>query len=700
MPSSTPAKPVPANEEERLAELRRYAVLDTAPEKAFDSITELAARFFKVPISSVTLVDEDREWFKSCTGLEITEMGRHIAFSAYAILSDEVMVVPDARADERFVDNPLVTGPPHVRFYAGAPLRTKNGLNLGTLCIIDTKARTLDDDGRAILSGLAERVVAEMELRHHVGKLGRAEESLRLLDAATDQSAESVMITTADLDLPGPEILYVNPAFTRLTGYSADEAVGKTPRMLQGPKTARPVLDQVRAKLAGGGEFHGSAINYRKDGSEFVVSWNIEPIRDAQGKVTNFIAFQRDATERQRDAAERQRVAEALQAAKEEAERANRAKSEFLSRMSHELRTPLNAILGFAQLLESDDRDADDAESVSQISRAGRHLLGLINEVLDLARVEAGKLDLTLEPVNLRQALDEAFSLVRPTAADRKVHLNDASLDCDVEVLASPRHLTQVLLNLLSNAVKFNRAGGSVSVSCEAATDYSRLKITDTGRGITAADIEKLFVPFQRLGITHTFEGTGLGLSLSKRLIEAMGGNIGVESVNGEGTTFWLELPTALATAAAVTERLRQRSPAGAERPRYNGPCTVLYIEDNLSNLRLVERILKRRPEVKLLSAMQGSIGLDLARQHAPDLILLDVHLPDMMGDAVLEQLTADERTRDIPVVILSADATPAQFARMRSLGVQDYLTKPIDVGTFLAIVDGAGTTCRASVLT
>jgi PAS domain S-box-containing protein len=682
--------PLPPNEAQRLEELRRYALLEAPAEKAFDSITELAARVFKVPISSVTLIDEDREWFKSCVGLEITEMGRHLAFSAHAILSDKVMLVPDARADERFAQHPLVTGPPHVRFYAGAPLKTKNGLNLGTLCIIDTIPRTLDDDASAVLAGLAVRVVAEMELRHHVGKLGRAEESLRLLDAATHQSAECVMITTADLDLPGPEILYVNPAFTRLTGYTAEEALGQTPRMLQGRKTSRPVLDEVRSKLGRGDQFSGEAINYRKDGSEFVVSWNIEPIRNASGTITNFIGFQRDITERQREATERARVAEALQAAKVEAERANLAKSEFLSRMSHELRTPLNAILGFAQLLEHEGQDADDADSVSQIARAGRHLLGLINEVLDLARVEAGKLDLTLEAVNLRDSLEEALSLVRPLAAERHVQLLETAGACDHDVTSSPQHLTQVLLNLLSNAIKFNRHGGSVTITCEKVHGYTRVNITDSGRGLSAAEIEKLFVPFERLGLTHTFEGTGLGLSLSKRLIEAMGGGIGVESAEGTGATFWVELPRVLTSSSALKERLRQRVHVPAESVRLVDPRTVLYIEDNLSNLRLVERILVRRPEVKLLSAMQGSIGLDLARQHQPDLILLDVHLPDMMGDAVLEQLGDDPRTREIPVVILSADATSMQFERMRTLGVQDYLTKPINVAAFLAMIDGA----------
>ena len=657
-------------------------MLDTPPEKAFDNITDLAARIFKVPIAAVTLIDEDRQWFKSCVGLETREMGRNYAFCAHAILHDEVMVVPDAHEDARFAENPLVTGAPHIRFYAGAPLRTASGLNLGTLTVIDTKPRKLTKANIATLACLATLVVDEIQLRYETGERRRAAESLRLLQAAVQQSSESVMITTADVDLPGPEIVFVNPAFTEVTGYTAEEAIGKTPRILQGPKTERAVLDGVRTQLANGEAFHGEAVNYRKDGSDFVLAWSISPIREESGKVTHFIGFQRDATERNR-------VAATLQQAKEEAERANRAKSEFLSRMSHELRTPLHAILGFAQLLEMDGQIPEDAESVAHILRAGNHLLGLINEVLDIARVESGKLALTPEPVSVRATLEETLSLVKPLAAKRGIRLEPIAGDADCEVLSSAQRFKQVILNLLSNAVKFNREGGSVAVSCEKVGDCLRIQVADTGRGISAANMAKLFVPFERLDVGDTvIEGAGLGLSLSKHLVEAMGGRIGVESELGKGTTFWVELPLIQRTTAATERKLDARIPTVAELPRATAPRTVLYIEDNLSNLRLVERILARRPEVTLISAMQGSIGLELARQHRPDFILLDLHLPDIQGDEVLRQLRADPGTAQLPIVMISADATDAQIERLRAAGASDYLTKPIDVRAFLALVD------------
>ncbi len=676
--------PLPPNEAQRLAELRRYAVLDTPPEKAFDDITTLAARVFKVPISTVTLIDEDRQWFKSCFGLETREVGRNVAFCAHAILHDEVMIVPDARADARFAENPLVTGAPHIRFYAGAPLRTRNGLNLGTLCIIDTTPRELSEANAATLEGLAALVVAEINLRYEIGERRRAADTLRLLQAAMEQSRESVVITTAHVELPGPEIVFVNPAFTKLTGYTAEEVLGKTPRMFQGASPDRAVLDGVHARLAKGEEVQFETTNFRKDGSAYVIACQISPICDEAGKATHFICFQCDATERDNAVA-------ALQQAKEEAERANRAKSEFLSRMSHELRTPLHAILGFAQLLEMDARTPDDAESVDQITRAGKHLLGMINEVLDMARVEAGKLPIPLEPINVREALEETLALAKPLAAGRRVRIEPlaGTFECNREVLSSARRFKQVILNLLSNAVKFNRAGGTVSVSCEEAGDCLRIHVADTGRGISAENLAKLFVPFERLDVGDlATEGAGLGLALSKHLAEAMGGRLGVESVLGKGTDFWVDLPLAPEKPETPAPNSDGGTSVAGELPRTTAARTLLYIEDNLSNLRLVERILERRPEVSLLSAMQGSIGVELARQHQPDLILLDLHLPDIQGDEVLRQLRAHSRTEAIPVVMISADATAGQQEHLLAAGADDYLTKPIDVRRFLAVVD------------
>ncbi len=385
--------------------------------------------------------------------------------------------------------------------------------------------------------------------------------------------------------------------------------------------------------------------------------------------------------------AELKRAEEALRQAKQEADRANQAKSEFLSRMSHELRTPLNAILGFAQVLEMEPLEAAQRESVGYILKAGQHLLALIDEVLDIARIEAGRLRLSLEPVSVKTILDEARSLIRPLAEERKVQLQvEPPESGDLYILADRQRLKQVLLNLLSNAVKYNREGGAVTLSCEEAPgNRLRFRVSDTGPGIPPEGMERLFTPFERLGAEgSSIEGTGLGLSLSKALAEAMGGAMGVESEVGRGSTFWVELAQAESPEASVV----QAAQSAPEGPALRKSAAVLYVEDNLSNVRLVEHVLARRPQVRLLTAMQGRLGLDLAREHRPGLILLDLQLPDIPGDEVLRRLREDPRTRGVPVVVLSADASPGQVRRLLDAGARAYLTKPMDVRELLRIVD------------
>jgi PAS domain S-box-containing protein len=389
-----------------------------------------------------------------------------------------------------------------------------------------------------------------------------------------------------------------------------------------------------------------------------------------------------------RDVSNRKLAEEAAEAARAEAERANLAKSEFLSRMSHELRTPLNAVIGFGQLLELDELDPSQRESVEQILKAGRHLLQLINEVLDISRIESGTMSISLEPVHLGSVLADALSLIRPLADEAHVRLvGDPGELAELHVLADQQRLRQVLINLLSNAIKYNHRGGEASVHCEMLpAGRVAVAIADTGRGMSAEMLERLFDPFDRLGAERTtIEGTGLGLSVSRGLMEAMGGTIKASSQPEAGTTMRIELDRTQASGddAATSSA----APATA-----NGSLggKVLYIEDNLSNMKLVQRVIDRLPGVRLLPAMQGRLGLDLARRHHPELILLDLHLPDLHGREVLEQLKSDPATATIPVVIMSADATTAQVSRLKAEGAAEYLTKPIDVETLLNITTGA----------
>jgi signal transduction histidine kinase len=374
------------------------------------------------------------------------------------------------------------------------------------------------------------------------------------------------------------------------------------------------------------------------------------------------------------------------EAARAEAVAANRAKSEFISRMSHEFRTPLNAILGFAQLLELDDLSADQRESVDHVLRAGRHLVDLVNEVLDISRIEAGRLDLSIEPVEVGPLVSEVLGLLGPVAAQRQVVLRPPEHAGRAWVMADRQRLLQVLLNFLSNAVKYNRAEGWVAVSVHTVDATLRIEVADSGIGIRAEAMARLFQPFERLGATATnVEGTGLGLALARRLAQAMGGTVDAASGPGEGSRFWIKLPSCPPPEGDGFGADAQPGADGAGE----AVLTLLYVEDNLSNIRLVERILADRPGVRLVTAMQGRLALDLARQHAPDLVLLDLNLPDLSGAEVLQRLQAEPGTAATPVVVLSADATPGQVRRLLDAGAAEYLTKPLDVRRFLDVVDG-----------
>jgi signal transduction histidine kinase/CheY-like chemotaxis protein len=374
-------------------------------------------------------------------------------------------------------------------------------------------------------------------------------------------------------------------------------------------------------------------------------------------------------------------------AASEGARAANQSKSEFLSRMSHELRTPLNSILGFTQLLQRDELRADQREYTEHIMRAGRHLLELINEVLDISRIEAGQLRLSVEPVALDDVARDAVELIRPEAAARRIEVVFEASGGE-HVRADQQRLKQVVLNLLSNAVKFNHDGGHVVITCTCPTDErARVSVRDTGLGITAEHAARLFTPFDRLGAEALgIEGTGLGLTLSKQLVEAMGGILGFETAHGQGSTFWFEVERVRDTARGGPAAASPAAPA-------DGAATtgvVLYIEDNVANQRLVERLLATRPGIRLLTAARGDVGIQLAAQHRPDLVLLDVHLGDMTGDDAITRLKADPATAGVPVVVVSADATPAMIRRMKDRGAQAYLTKPLELTALLRVVDEA----------
>ena len=398
---------------------------------------------------------------------------------------------------------------------------------------------------------------------------------------------------------------------------------------------------------------------------------------DNSGQVTHLYGISQDVTER--------RQVERESAARQVAEQANAAKSEFLSLMSHELRTPMNSILGFAQLLEISRKEPltqTQQARTQQILKAGEHLLGLINEVLEISRIEAGRLGISPEAVNVTSLGDEVIGLTAPLAAERDIHIHsDFGSDGPVYITADSQRLKQVLINLLTNAIKYNVEGSDVWLACQPRPDgWTRISVHDNGPGIPPEDQARIFQPFERLGAEQSeVQGTGLGLTLAKQLVELMGGQIGLQSKEGEGVTFWLDLPSSVPPEDEAKENTAAELlslPIHAH--------TILYIEDNRANYELVQQVLADQTQFTLIWAKQGSIGLELAHQHRPHLILLDLHLSGIQGSTVLARLRQEEATRSIPVIVISADATQRQIEKLKAAGADAYLTKPYLLPTSL----------------
>ncbi|MCH8214807.1 MAG: response regulator [Proteobacteria bacterium] len=503
----------------------------------------------------------------------------------------------------------------------------------------------------------------------------------------------------AVLDAPIPimmyaedgEVLLINRQWTELTGYTHAEipavdtwtrkaAVRKRTDVGDGPASrGAPERNQS----------DGECVLTTSTGEQRVWDFRSRPLgRLADGRRFT-ISMAMDITERTR--------AEELRTAKQQADAANRAKSEFLSSMSHELRTPMNAILGFAQLLQDNPKEPlrpPQKEHVQQILKGGRHLLDLINDVLDLAGIEGGVVALTIDDVAPQEILAECLDLARTLADRHGVALVDGATGRELPaVRADATRLRQVVLNLLSNAIKYNRDGGRVTLGCKpTAGGMLRVSIADTGPGIPPQKQDQLFQPFRRLGAESTdIEGTGIGLTITKRLIELMDGRIGFETEVGRGSTFWIELPLAAdkpAGEGAVTAP--QYSPAGGSKKAPARGHTMLYVEDDPANRKLMAEIIGRVPNLTMVSAGSAETGLELARERTPDVIVMDISLPGASGFEALKRLREMEQTRHVPVIALTANAMPGDVARGARAGFHRYLTKPVQVEEILAAIEDA----------
>ena len=430
-----------------------------------------------------------------------------------------------------------------------------------------------------------------------------------------------------------------------------------------------------------------------RDGKETVVSYNATTFYDRDRNLQGVFAAARDVTESRRLDLALQETNVALEGAKSVAEKANLAKSDFLSSMSHELRSPLNAILGFAQLMESGSPALapTQKESVDQILQAGWYLLELINEILDLALIESGKLSLSLEPMSLDEVLDDCHAMIEPQAQVGGIRVSFPQWQSPIFINADRTRVKQVFINLLSNAIKYNRVGGRVDVRYDLGpTGRVRISFQDTGEGLSADKLAQLFQPFNRLGQeAGVEEGTGIGLVVSKRLVELMGGEIGANSTVGVGSVFWVELEAAVAPGG-VSNAVEVAAVAPAAAPSDPQGRSLLCVEDNPANLMLVEKLMARRPDIRLLTARDGARGIEIARAERPDVILMDINLPGINGIQALAILAQFPETRAIPVIAVSANAMPRDIERGLEAGFFRYLTKPIKVNEFMDTLDTA----------
>jgi PAS domain S-box-containing protein len=517
------------------------------------------------------------------------------------------------------------------------------------------------------------------------------------LQSAILNSANFAIIATDDKGI----IQLFNVGAERMLGYGAAEVVNRMrPSDIHDPlevaARAQGLSVELATPIAAGFEalaFKASrdiedtyeATYLCKDGSRLPALVTTTALRDDHGELIGYLLIGADNSARKR-------VEGDLHTALAVAEQANRAKTDFVSGMSHELRTPLNAILGFAQLVASGTPIPTPTQkrSVDQILKAGWYLLELINEILDLSLIESGRLTLSAEPVSLAELLLECRSMIEPQAHQRSIGMTFASLDTPHFVKADRTRLKQVLINLLFNAIKYNRPGGTVVVECTlCAPDSIRISVRDTGQGLDAEQLAQLFQPFNRLGQESSAEeGTGIGLVVAKRLVELMAGRIGADSTVGQGSVFWFELKlTAAPTLGAGETRAAQITP---QLPGGAPARTVLYVEDNPANLELVEQLIARRHDLRLLSAADGTLGIELARAYQPEVILMDINLPGINGIEVMKILHADPATAHIPIIALSANAVPRDIERGLQAGFFSYATKPIKVDEFMDTLDVA----------
>ena len=639
---------IPPTEDRRLEALRALKLLDTGADARFDRITRIARRLFGVPIALISLVDANRQWFKSRQGLDAPETPRDISFCGHAILGDDIFVVEDALTDPRFADNPLVTGPPHIRFYAGAPLSSADGHRVGTLCIIDRQARFFPADDRQDLRELADWLQDELrQIRvHEAADLFRRQEAR--LKAILDTVVDAI-ITIDDRGV----IETANPAAERLFGYALAELAGRNVSCLM-PAPYRDehdgylkrYLDTRVPRVIGIGR---EVVGMRKDGTVFPMELAVsETLVNGRRSFTGIV---RDITERKR---------------------LERMKSEFVSTVSHELRTPLTSIRGSLGLIVGGavGELPEKAKGLAQIAcNNSDRLVRLINDILDIEKIESGRMNFSLRPVLLEQVAQEAVHANEGFGREHGIAITLDNTLPGAKVLADPDRLNQVITNLISNAAKFSPKGETVRVSLATHEDGVRLSVADRGPGIPEEFRARIFEKFSQSDSSDTRKvgGTGLGLSISKAIVERFGGELSFDSERGAGTVFHVDLP--LWSDAPIQPHDEHREGAGP---------AVLVCEDDMDMARVLAALLESRGMQADVAYSAEEAWQKLAENDYAAMTL-DLGLPGQDGLSLLRQMRGETRTAQLPVLIVSGNKPDDAEQAVAGLDVEDWLLKPID---------------------
>ena len=695
-PTRVPARdrvpfPLPPDESGRLEALRRYAILDTPPELAFDRITQLAVAIFHMPIARVTLVDEDRVWIKSCAGPESPPSSREVAFCTHTILTDKVLIVPDALVDERFKSRPSIPNAPQVRFYAGAPLRSADGYPLGTLCLMDTAPREFTAAQAAMLADLAAVVSDEMELRLAADRLSAEAAERRLVEDELRRSEAQVRESTMLQELifnsidqgihwinREGKIIFENPAAAKLLGWEIADLIGKpahvTMHHTRADGSPYPVHDCYIYNAMQTGERYrvDNEVFWRKDGTSLPVEYTATPVRDRDGEVMGSVVVFSDITERKE-------TEHALHEAKEAAEHANRLKSSFLANMSHEIRTPMNGVIGMTSLLLDTPLTAEQRDYTETVRASGENLLTVINDILDFSKIEAGKLTLEQHDFDLQEVVEGTLGLLAGTAQGKEIELvGMVEPAVPVYLRGDDTRLRQVLTNLLSNGIKFTAQGEvSLRVLLDSETDTLAtlaFRVCDSGIGIAPEAQRRLFQAFNQAdeSTTRKFGGTGLGLAICKQLVENMGGRLGVQSEPGKGSTFWFTLPFQKQSRHNV-QHDHDHALIGAR---------VLIVDDNETNAEFLRTQLVAW-KIAGEYALSGAHALECLREGARMgrpfvLAVIDRDLPEMDGLTLARIIKAEPILAQTRLVLLTARGRQLSGEEMQAVGIAQARFKPV----------------------